>query len=71
MGYVVKEAGRYLCKQGSITHPGVHTFGTWTENLNEATVFYDQQTRRLFSGAEFIEAMETRAVTLVSPGEKS
>ena len=67
MGYVVKEAGRYLCKQRTITHTGVHTVETWTEDINGATVFYDQQTRRLFSGAEFIEAMETRTVTLVSP----
>ena len=71
MGYVVKKAGRYLCKRKTLTHTGVHTIETWTEDVNGATVFYDQQTRRLFSGAEFIEAMETRAVTLVSPGEKS
>ena len=70
MGYVVKEAGRYLCKQGSITHPGVHTFGTWTENLNEATVFYDLQTRYLFDDSEIIEAVETRTVTLVNKEDK-
>ncbi len=67
MGYVVKEAGRYLCKQKTITHTGVPTFGIWTEDLNEATVFYDLQTRYLFDDSEIIEAVETRTVTLVSP----
>ena len=67
MGYVVKEAGRYLCKQKTITHTGAVTFGIWTEDLNEATVFYDLQTRYLFDDSEIIEATETRTVTLVSP----
>ncbi len=67
MGYVVKEAGKYLCKQKTITHTGVHTFETWTEDINEATVFYDLQTRYLFDDSEIIEATETRTVTLVSP----
>ncbi len=71
MGYVVKEAGRYLCRQKTITHTtthtGVYTYETWTEDINEATVFYDLQTRYLFDDSEIIEATETRTVTLVSP----
>jgi len=74
MGYVVKEAGRYLCKQKTITHTGVHTgvytYEIWTENLNEATVFYDLQTRYLFDDSEIIEAMKTRTVTLVNKEDK-
>ncbi len=72
MGYVVKECGRYLCQRKHHTHTGVHTFETWTEDVNEATVFYDPRTKHLFGDdAEFIEAAETRTVTLISRGEKS
>ncbi len=71
MGYVVKEAGRYLCKQKTITHTGVHIFEIWTENLNKATVFYDLQTRYLFDDSEIIEAVETRTVTLINKEKQS
>ena len=70
MGYVVKKAGRYLCKQKTITHTGIHTFETWTENLNKATVFYDLQTKYLFDDSEIIEAVKTRTVTLVNKEDK-
>jgi len=67
MGYVVKQGSKYLCQQKTITHTGVHTFETWTEHLNVATVFYDLKIKHLFDDSEIIEAVETRTVTLVSP----
>ena len=72
MGYVVKQGSKYLCQQKTLTHAGTHIFESWTEDLNKATVFYDPRKKHLFGDdAKFIAAMETRAVTLVSPGEKS
>ena len=71
MGYVVKHGGKYLCRQKTITHTGTHVFETWTEDLNKATVFYDPRKKHLFGDdVKFIEAAETRTVTLVSPSEE-
>ena len=73
MGYVVKKDDKYLCQQKTLRHTGVCMFETWTEDLNEATVFYDLQTKYLFDDSEIIEAMETRTrtVTLINKEKQS
>lgn len=64
---VYKRDGKYLLYRTQATHTGTHVETEWTEDLQEATVFYYPPSSRQvdLTGAVKIRVEVTRKVTLI------
>ena len=65
MSAVFKKDGQFLRYRECTTHTGTHQLLEWVDDLQQATVFHVLPSANLIRGAEAMEAMETRTVTLV------